>query len=215
FPLAFTQVDDWQEYVSGILRETKERDRQPLGGVRPHGGQQIPMHPGMGLGNAPFAVDEADGGLRALSAGDIRNVNDNGELQGEVYVSEGDVASDQFARYLSQQIVNDVPDRFLPGEGSDDEDDDKEWIGEFESKDIGFEKFVNKQSSAGLDVSSNGELKDAFNTSDLIKGFERLSVASTISNNSTQAWADFSKFTDVNANDLTPPVDEVTLPTGK
>ena len=31
----YIEAEDWQEYVSKTLRETRERDRAPLGGQRP------------------------------------------------------------------------------------------------------------------------------------------------------------------------------------
>lgn len=33
--LEFIEAEDWQEYVSKTLRETRDRDREPLGGQRP------------------------------------------------------------------------------------------------------------------------------------------------------------------------------------
>ncbi|CAG8482913.1 23181_t:CDS:10 [Rhizophagus irregularis] len=59
----YIEAEDWQEYVSKTLRETRDRDRAALGGARPT-------------------------------------------------VDGGDMASDQFARYLCQQITNDLPDKF-------------------------------------------------------------------------------------------------------
>ncbi|KAG0013380.1 hypothetical protein BGZ82_002147 [Podila clonocystis] len=57
--------------------------------------------------------------------------DENGFLGGDSGTGhEGDVASDQFARYLCQQITNNLPDKF----GSSDEDEDEEegnWIGEY------------------------------------------------------------------------------------
>lgn len=42
--------------------------------------------------------------------------------------AEKDPSNDQFARFLCQQLVKDLPDRFL-GADSSDEEDDKRWIG--------------------------------------------------------------------------------------
>ncbi|KAJ3288754.1 SAPS-domain-containing protein [Rhizoclosmatium globosum] len=45
--------EDWQSYLNGVLRDTKERDRQPLGGMRP----AVNMH----SASSSFGkVDEAD-----------------------------------------------------------------------------------------------------------------------------------------------------------
>ncbi|KAJ3015415.1 long-chain fatty acid-CoA ligase [Thoreauomyces humboldtii] len=47
----YISAEDWQEYVAGPLSETKERDRQALGGVRPNAGNQphnVPLLTGVG-----------------------------------------------------------------------------------------------------------------------------------------------------------------------
>ncbi|KAJ3039005.1 hypothetical protein HDV00_012692 [Rhizophlyctis rosea] len=189
----FITAEEWQDYINGPLRETKDRDRQPLGGVRPNTGQQghgIPLVTGVGGFNAN--LDEADTGASlggaggagaAGTAGGASPRKDAGargsggdsdeeedELEGlgtgEVYATDGDVASDQFARYLCQQIVNDLPDRFLGGESSDEEDGD--WGGEFDPKDIEFDMreaftsdnpFPDKRSSLGDEFDDDGKGK--------------------------------------------------------
>ncbi|KAF9085962.1 hypothetical protein BGX23_009247 [Mortierella sp. AD031] len=115
----FIDLEDWWNYVSKVLKETKERDAQVLGGSRPN---VIESHPsGMDDGNDDDFLDDGGdnyGGNNSFLGGD------GGAGQ------EGDVPSDQFARYLSQQITNNHPDKF----GSSDEDEDDEegnWIGEY------------------------------------------------------------------------------------
>ncbi|KAF9120001.1 hypothetical protein BGW39_011745 [Mortierella sp. 14UC] len=115
----FIDLEDWWNYVSKVLKETKERDAQVLGGSRPN---VIEAHPsGMDDGNDDDFLDDGGdnyGGNNSFLGGDV------GAGQ------EGDVGSDQFARYLSQQITNNLPDKF----GSSDEDEDDEegnWIGEY------------------------------------------------------------------------------------
>ncbi|KAJ3120837.1 hypothetical protein HK098_004202 [Nowakowskiella sp. JEL0407] len=212
---ACTNTEDWNEYVSGVLRETKERDRQPLGGVRPHGTQQMGLQPGLAVGGN-LVLDEADTGVRGVVISDENRTQEDGEARGEVYVSDGDVASDQFARYLVQQIVNDVPDRFLSGEG-DDEEVDRAWMGEFASKDNEFDNFGISQ-TAQLNLprtSSDDSEPDPFDTAELTKNLPSDNPASQI-----QGWADFSVFSSggsVNNNntvedDGSPPMDEVYLP---
>ncbi|KAG0287370.1 hypothetical protein BGZ96_008680 [Linnemannia gamsii] len=115
----FIDLEDWWNYVSKVLKETKERDAQVLGGSRPN---VIEPHPsGMDDGNDDDFLDDG---------GDSYGGN-NSFLGGDGGVGqEGDVGSDQFARYLSQQITNNLPDKF----GSSDEDEDDEegnWIGEY------------------------------------------------------------------------------------
>ncbi|KAG0279590.1 hypothetical protein BGZ95_000788 [Linnemannia exigua] len=115
----FIDLEDWWNYVSKVLKETKERDAQVLGGSRPN---VIEAHPSaMDDGNDDDFLDDGGdnyGGNNSFLGGDV------GTGQ------EGDVGSDQFARYLSQQITNNLPDKF----GSSDEDEDDEegnWIGEY------------------------------------------------------------------------------------
>ncbi|KAG0378134.1 hypothetical protein BGX24_004634, partial [Mortierella sp. AD032] len=115
----FIDLEDWWNYVSKVLKETKERDAQVLGGSRPN---VIEAHPsGMDDGNDDDFLDDGGdnyGGNNSFLGGDV------GAGQ------EGDVGSDQFARYLSQQITNNLPDKF----GSSDEDEDDEegnWIGDY------------------------------------------------------------------------------------
>ncbi|KAJ3195874.1 hypothetical protein HK101_010784 [Irineochytrium annulatum] len=55
---------EWQEYLTGVLRETKERDRQPLGGARPvMGGQAMNMPMVSGLGAFGANIDDSDIGM--------------------------------------------------------------------------------------------------------------------------------------------------------
>ncbi|KAG0216830.1 hypothetical protein BGX33_012050 [Mortierella sp. NVP41] len=110
-------LEDWWNYVSKILKETKERDAKVLGGARPN---VIESH----------KPDQDDGN-------DDDYIDDNDEDYGNDFIGgdigaghEGDVASDQFARYLCQQITNNLPDKF--GSSDEDEDDDEgNWIGEY------------------------------------------------------------------------------------
>ncbi|KAF9128887.1 hypothetical protein BGW39_004658 [Mortierella sp. 14UC] len=109
-------LEDWWNYVSKILKETKERDAKVLGGARPN---VIESH----------KPDHDDGN-------DDDYIDDNDEDYGNDFIGgdigaghEGDVASDQFARYLCQQITNNLPDKF--GSSDEDEDDEGNWIGEY------------------------------------------------------------------------------------
>ncbi|KAI8824378.1 SIT4 phosphatase-associated protein-domain-containing protein [Fimicolochytrium jonesii] len=47
-------ADEWHSYVSGPLKETRERDRQPLGGVRPNAGPQNQNIPILGAIGGSF-----------------------------------------------------------------------------------------------------------------------------------------------------------------
>ncbi|KAF9976852.1 hypothetical protein BGZ73_007651 [Actinomortierella ambigua] len=112
-------LEDWWNYVSKILKETKERDAQVLGGTRPNVIESQKM--GHEDNDDDDYLDDNGDGYGG-SSGFLGADDGTGH--------EGDVASDQFARYLSQQITNNLPDKF----GSSDEDDDEEegnWIGEY------------------------------------------------------------------------------------
>ena len=62
--LEFVTADEWSTYVLGPLKETKERDRELLGGIRP----TAPPH-GMGVGIAGgFGNAEEGEGAGMISA---------------------------------------------------------------------------------------------------------------------------------------------------
>ncbi|KAJ3023801.1 hypothetical protein HKX48_000935 [Thoreauomyces humboldtii] len=184
-------AEDWQDYVTGILRETKERDRQPLGGVRPNaGGQQqhIPMVAGVG-----GSADDGDmpRGDNSVTKRDPDEDDDLGST--DVYVGDGDVASDQLARYLCHQIVADLPDRFVGVEGSDDEEEDtgQEWLGTFESKDFDAREaydsdnpFPEKRSSLGIDF---GDLADRDHSATGSASLDRLTTGSIVEEDETES----------------------------
>ncbi|CAJ0896542.1 148_t:CDS:10, partial [Entrophospora sp. SA101] len=108
----YIEAEDWQEYVSKTLRETRERDRAPLGGQRPTN------HDSMSPSREGSEDDEDEDD--AIEA-----------------VADGDMADDQFARYLCQQITNDLPDKFGSSDESDEEDEP--WMNEDFDKDTDFE----------------------------------------------------------------------------
>ncbi|KAF9959710.1 hypothetical protein BGZ72_008957 [Mortierella alpina] len=115
----YIDLEDWWNYVSKVLKETKERDAQILGGTRPNA--HDPLKSGMDDGHDDEFMDD-NGDEYGISNGFLGEEGGAGQ--------EGDVASDQFARYLSQQISNNLSEKF----GSSDEDEDDEegnWIGEY------------------------------------------------------------------------------------
>ncbi|KAG0299318.1 hypothetical protein BGZ98_010144 [Dissophora globulifera] len=115
----FIDLEDWWNYVSKILKETKERDAQVLGGTRPDMSE-----------SRKVGADDGNDDDDYIDDNDEDYGNGNDFMVGGGVGNEGDVASDQFARYLCQQITNNLPDKF----GSSDEDEDDEegnWIGEF------------------------------------------------------------------------------------
>ncbi|KAF9942243.1 hypothetical protein BGZ67_002576 [Mortierella alpina] len=115
----YIDLEDWWNYVSKVLKETKERDAQILGGTRPNA--LDPLKSGMDDGHDDEFMDD-NGDEYGISNGFLGEEGGAGQ--------EGDVGSDQFARYLSQQISNNLSEKF----GSSDEDEDDEegnWIGEY------------------------------------------------------------------------------------
>jgi serine/threonine-protein phosphatase 6 regulatory subunit 3 len=117
----------WLEYRHGIFRETKDRDRQPLGGIRPN----ATHHPLGAMGK-----DESDGPIqrnKVINGGVVPESDDDEEegVEGTeaILPSEGDVSNDQFARYLCQQILNDFPTGFDFSEGYTEAVEDCGWEG--------------------------------------------------------------------------------------
>lgn len=88
----FIDLEDWWNYVSKILKETKDRDAQVLGGTRPN---VIESHkPGMDDGNDDDYIDDNED--------DYGNSNDF--IGGGGNGHEGDVASDQVRDLLASCV---------------------------------------------------------------------------------------------------------------
>ncbi|KAJ3365515.1 hypothetical protein GGF31_008540 [Allomyces arbusculus] len=106
------RAEDWQEYVTRTFRETREREARPLGGVRPSALGGLSPFTGAAAGAATAAADEDE---------------DDSALE-----VAGGVSSDQFARYLCQQISGELPDRFgfTVDDDGDDEEEDLDWGGD-------------------------------------------------------------------------------------
>ncbi|KAJ3072850.1 hypothetical protein HDU98_002773 [Podochytrium sp. JEL0797] len=190
--------DDWQEYLSGVLKETKDRDRQALGGVRPtHTGQvatnfgkvdETDMPP---LGAAPPPKKELGGGLHH-SAPPVGNDSDEEEDEvgtgsDHLTADGGDVASDQMARYICQTIVNDFPDRGILGDGSDDDEELGDVIqDELLLDESGYDNdnpFPDKVSSISFDDDSRGGSSLDQSDSDSIASKERPAPGATLAEN--------------------------------
>lgn len=97
------------------MRETKEKDRQPLGGSRPNAGPQqhnVPLVTGVSGGFG--GTDEADTGPSTRGTGEggrRESDDDDDELDasngGEGYVGDGDVASDQVRHNIAAAAGHD------------------------------------------------------------------------------------------------------------
>ncbi|KAF0417991.1 SAPS-domain-containing protein [Gigaspora margarita] len=158
----YIEAEDWQEYVSKTLRETRERDRAPLGGQRPSN------HDSMSPSREESEDDDDD---------------DTSEA-----VADGDMASDQFARYLCQQITNDLPDKFGSSDESDD-DEEEGWMGDVDYEMRGpfsnpnmieSDHFENRRSSLGDDFGADSDEDDSstqWSTSNMHEHKQLLTVA--------------------------------------
>ncbi|OLL23393.1 Extragenic suppressor of kinetochore protein 1 [Neolecta irregularis DAH-3] len=104
-PLVIEKITapEWIDYVEHTLVATRARDNAILGGFRP----QPPPPPSQV--NADYDL-----------TGAMSKLGIEGP-EGRVFED-----GDQFARYFSQQITGDLPDKF----GSSDEDDDEDWMAE-------------------------------------------------------------------------------------
>ncbi|KAJ3116164.1 hypothetical protein HDU96_010273 [Phlyctochytrium bullatum] len=122
---AMVVAEEWQEYLNGVLRETKERDRQPLGGVRPTQTTQplaVPLVTGLSGFGAGGNLDDSDIGVtpgRGAGAGGNKESATSGDgsddedddLSGGIgasageFAGDGDVASDQVGGGGSRPLV--------------------------------------------------------------------------------------------------------------
>ncbi|KAJ3351200.1 hypothetical protein GGF32_004420 [Allomyces javanicus] len=104
------RAEDWQEYVTRTFRETREREARPLGGVRPSALGGLSTFTGTAAAASAAADEDEDDSALEVAGG---------------------VSSDQFARYLCQQISSELPDRFgFTVDDDGDEDEDLDWGGD-------------------------------------------------------------------------------------
>ncbi|KAJ1553897.1 hypothetical protein HK405_006589, partial [Cladochytrium tenue] len=142
-------VDEtWPDYVTGALQSTKQRDAAALGGVRPNQGALPPPSrdfvgddpdfpvqatsvAGAAAGaagttgsvaNTSFSTLATAGGDGAKAGGggggDSEDEDDESSVAALV-VADGDVETEQFARFLCQQMVMDLPDCGILGDDGD------------------------------------------------------------------------------------------------
>ncbi|TPX46863.1 hypothetical protein SeMB42_g02679 [Synchytrium endobioticum] len=200
-------ADDWVAYVSGPFRDTKERDRVPLGGFKPPPGA---LPPGMAMGAiGGFGTSEDEEAainptMRSEAFRTMDDDEDYLDASGMPPEMSGTATyNDQFARYLVQQTVNDLPDRFLGAE-SDDDDDERDWMGEFDARDADFDMrdnadpdnlFSHKTSLFGDDFDNQirpTETSSSSTAPNSIKQ-ETLAISEPSTSPSGTAWsADFS-----------------------
>lgn len=111
---------EWVEYVENTLAATRARDSAILGGERPQvpapPQQQMPTSMAWEMGERSYDVEEDDEELQ--------------RRMGQFAMQDETETSDQFANYISQQISNDVPDKFGSSDEEDEDDDQElsEWM---------------------------------------------------------------------------------------
>lgn len=112
--------EEWIDYVENTLAATRARDSAVLGGERPQAAQpqqpQMAASMGWDMDERSYDVDEDDEELQ--------------RRMGQFAIQEESETSDQFANYISQQISNDVPDKFGSSDEEDEDDDQElsEWM---------------------------------------------------------------------------------------
>ncbi|KAI8902539.1 SIT4 phosphatase-associated protein-domain-containing protein [Globomyces pollinis-pini] len=127
--------EDWHEYVNHALKHTQDLDRQPLGGTRP---EQLAPSPGFSANPGQFGGVDDDFKLKgAQPTSATSELKDIDDAVADRSVHQ-DAVDDQFARFLCQQLVKDLPDRFM-GADSSDEEEDRRWIGDLDDKDVEFD----------------------------------------------------------------------------
>jgi hypothetical protein len=91
----------WLEYRHGIFRETKDRDRQPLGGIRPNATHHPIGHMKGDDNEGPLPRNKVmNGGVVPESDED----DDDGEGGESVLPSEGDVSNDQVGTGINGSV---------------------------------------------------------------------------------------------------------------
>ncbi|KAI8905934.1 SIT4 phosphatase-associated protein-domain-containing protein [Gorgonomyces haynaldii] len=189
---AYITSEEWQDYVSHALQETRDRDRQTLGGARPD-----VSYTQQSGGGVPGGDELASSSSKPIERSS-RNADDD-------YVpnpNENEAYNDQFARYLTQQLVKDIPDRFLGADSSDEEDSvADEWIQSIQGKEVDFdmgealasEQRKDDDETVSDDIASelaSSRLEDQEKPSDEPK--PALSASSSAVTEQ-EDWADFSK----------------------
>ncbi|KAJ3000160.1 hypothetical protein HDV02_000443 [Globomyces sp. JEL0801] len=124
--------EDWHEYVNHALKHTQDLDRQPLGGTRP---EQLAPSPGFSANPGQFGGVDDDFKLKgAQPTSATSELKDIDDAVADRSVHQ-DAVDDQFARFLCQQLVKDLPDRFMGADSSDEEEDRSD----LDDKDVEFD----------------------------------------------------------------------------
>ncbi|RUS16783.1 SIT4 phosphatase-associated protein-domain-containing protein [Endogone sp. FLAS-F59071] len=168
------ELETWSDYVCKGLRDTKERDRVPLGGARPAG------HDGMDGTNGGGEEDDNEDPMEP--------------------VADGDLEKEQFHRYLSKQIAQDpLSDEEEEDEGSwmgeFERDADFDMHGAFTNSSVEGDPFSNAQGPLEEDfsVDSDDEEESANKTTDWTSAFPSSTsdsaTATTGNNSNSAAWS--------------------------
>ncbi|KAJ3368545.1 hypothetical protein HDU91_000491 [Kappamyces sp. JEL0680] len=131
----YIHADDWNEYVLHALHQTQELDRQPLGGTRPETMNVIPGGPKVG------AVDDDFAKPKTVSVTVDPKNSTNGENDDDF--NRGDLTSESTDVY-NDQLVKDLPDRFL-GADSSDEEEEKKWLGDLDDNEFNIGEVISRE----------------------------------------------------------------------
>ncbi|KAG9039180.1 hypothetical protein FRB95_011765 [Tulasnella sp. JGI-2019a] len=180
---------EWDQYVTGKYKETRDNDSLQLGGGKPVIGLGLANFPGI-LAGAKKKVDEGDGFvLRSASAPEGTSSNHARFEEPEA----DDSATGQFARYLAQQIT--PQDQFSSNSSdrsSSDEEDDGAWL-DAANRNFHFDESgdfdLAPPPSPGARRRSNAGFDDAFNPISIPSSHDPFA---TDSDDDDAAWGPFS-----------------------
>ncbi|KAH6571715.1 hypothetical protein BASA62_003724 [Batrachochytrium salamandrivorans] len=141
-----TQITDAQhqndyDVSAATWRGTTRGTHGPKHGLWAGVGSSISYNGG---GGGKFGEENSESGKSKKKSDHAREASDDEEdgtaAGGRNAPGESDTFNDQFARYLCQQLVKDLPDRFLGGDSSDDDEGaDQQWMSDLEGQDVSFD----------------------------------------------------------------------------
>ncbi|KAG8908524.1 hypothetical protein FRB99_005884 [Tulasnella sp. 403] len=124
---AYAPRPEWDQYVTGKYKETKDKDTIQLGGGKPVLGLGLANFPNMALGMATGMarkVDEGDEFVARPGTTDATAPAEPSSSKTEVIeVEQGETSNSAFERYLAQQITPQERYSSSSSDNSSDEDD--------------------------------------------------------------------------------------------
>lgn len=131
--------EDWNNYISTSLQETRNRDRQALGGQRPTNDGLTSFSFGYPQAQELDYENQDDQYKIDLSGPEF--VDDDDDDINEFGESFSSASKDRFAKFICEQITKDVPERYFENSSEDEMDsseEDEDWMGNFENHDVNF-----------------------------------------------------------------------------